>query len=339
MDMAMKKIGWVALVMLLGLNAAWAKKVKFAVNMTGQTINVTGMHITGDFQTLAGYAGGDWNSGSTSLVQETGDTNIYSIVVDIPAHAKYEYKFVNGDQFYEVEFVPVESRVGYLFNDNRWIYIDSLSDDTTLVGPLVWSGNAPANKQLMRFLVDMHEEPSVSPLGVHIAGSFQGWNPAGNRMYSFVTDIWEHIGYVDSLVADAEFLYYNGNTLGDAEVVSGSCTQSGNRHIIVPNDTVLPTVCFGSCTACVTSAVAQVWEPRVSVYPNPAVDAAMVRLDNHFGAWTMEVMDGQGRILRSLKGEGEQAVRIEREGLADGIYYVRVTHSAGASSVQKWIFR
>jgi hypothetical protein len=335
----MKKYLLIALTLTLALSSAWAKKVKFAVNMTGQAINVTGMHITGDFQTLAGFAGGDWNSGSTSLMQETGDTNMYSIVVDIPAFAKYEYKFVNGDQFYEVEFVPVESRVGYNFNDNRWIYIDSLDADTMVVGPLVWSGNAPANQQLMRFKVDMHEEASVSPLGVHVAGSFQGWDPAATRMYSFIAGIWEHIGYVDSLIGNADFLYYNGNSLADVETVMGSCTQSGNRHIIVPNDTVLPTACFGSCAACVTSAVAQIWTPRLAVYPNPATAHAIVRLDNHFGPWTMDVTDAQGRILRSMAGEGEEAIRLERDGLAAGIYYVRVANDGGRSSVQKLIFR
>ncbi|MBK8686725.1 MAG: hypothetical protein IPN26_18020 [Bacteroidetes bacterium] len=48
------------------------------------------------------------------------------MVVDLPAFAKYEYKFLNGDQGYEVEVVPEESRANYNLSDNRWIYVDSL---------------------------------------------------------------------------------------------------------------------------------------------------------------------------------------------------------------------
>src|SRR6185436_15682419 len=157
----MKKILFIFLFLLVA-GISVAKKVKFAVDMTGQVLNVTGVHIGGDFQTLAGFAGGDWMPGTTPMTQETGDTNIYSIVVDIPAFTKYEYKVINGDQWYEAEFVPLESRVGYNFNDNRWLWVDSLSNDTTFVGALLFSGNAPAGLKLLRVVVDMQNEPSVS---------------------------------------------------------------------------------------------------------------------------------------------------------------------------------
>lgn len=339
MNMKKQSLIFALVLALLAGNTVMAKKVKFTVNMKGWPINVTGMHITGDFQTVAGYAGGDWNSASTSLFQEPSDTNLYSVVVDIPAFTKYEYKFVNGDQFYEVEFVPVESRVGYNFNDSRWIYIDSLADDTTLVGPLRFAGNAPMGQYLMRFLVDMHEEASVDPAGIHIAGDFQAWNPASSRMYSFVTGIWEHIAYVDSTVAYAEFKYVNGNVWGSDESVPGGCATGFNRYLTVPKDTVLPTVCYGSCSACLTSGTSPAWTPGLEVYPNPAATSALVRLPNHFGDWTLTVMNQQGMTQRRFQGSGEQAIRLEREGLASGLYFVTVRDADGSSSTQKLVFQ
>lgn len=315
-----------------------AKKVKFSVNMKGWIISPMGMHIVGDFQTLAGFPGGDWNSATTSMFQEVSDTNIYSVVVDIPAFAKYEFKFANGDQFYEVEFVPVESRVGYNFNDSRWIYIDSLAADTQMVGPIRFSGNAPMGQYLMRFLVDVHEEPVVSPLGVHVSGDYNAWGTP-QHMYSFISGVWEHIAYLDSTDGDAAYIYSNGNSLGDEESVQGSCTANSNRFLVVPKDTVLPVVCFGSCAACVTSGIAQVWEPRLEVYPNPAVERALVRLDNHFGDWTMLVRDNQGRLLKVLTGSGEQAVVLEQGEWGAGMYFVTVTEATGQSATQKLIFR
>ena len=188
----MKKVFIVAILMLLSL-VSNAKKVKFSVNMSAQLVNTTGVHVAGDFQTIAGFAGGDWNSATTTLTPEVSNPSIYSIVLDIPAFAKYEYKYVNGDQFYEAEFVPQESRVGYNFNDNRWLYIDSLANDTTDIGALLFAGNAPEGKILVRYLVDMQLQSLVNGSGVHIAGDFQGWDAAKNILYSFGSNIFEVI--------------------------------------------------------------------------------------------------------------------------------------------------
>ena len=95
-----KKLIILALVFNTGF--VFAKKVKFAVDMTGQVISPNGVHISGDFQTEAGYPT-DWDAEATTLTKE-GSTNIYSVTVNIPAFRKYEYKYVNGDKFYEVEF-------------------------------------------------------------------------------------------------------------------------------------------------------------------------------------------------------------------------------------------
>jgi hypothetical protein len=329
-----------AALLLISLSATLnAKMVKFIVNMKGHEISPNLVHVVGDFQDEAGFPGGDWNSTSTPLTQELGDTNLYSIVVNIPAFTKYEYKFANGDQFYEVEFVPIESRVGYNFNDNRWIYIDSLAADTQVVGPLRFSGNAPMGQYLVRFLVDMHEEPSVSPLGVHVAGQFQGLDPAKTRMYSFGGAVWEHIGYVDSIVAGTNFVYYNGNTVGDVETLPGACDVFGYRSMGVPNDTVLPVVCFKSCDPCLTVSVAQAWESKLSIYPNPAHESAFIRLDNYFDAWSLVVRDMEGKLLRSVEGSGEQAIRLEQGDLKAGLYIVTVSDAQGHRSTQKLIFQ
>ena len=86
-----------------------AKFVKFSVDMSEQTINALGVHVAGDFQKIAGYTE-DWNSSITILSKE-GNTSIYSIVVNIPANNKYEFKFINGDQFYEIGRASCRERV------------------------------------------------------------------------------------------------------------------------------------------------------------------------------------------------------------------------------------
>jgi hypothetical protein len=256
-----------------------AKVVHFVVDMSQQVVNVTGVHIVGDFQTVAGYSGGDWNSATTLMTQMTADTNMYEVYVDVPAFAKYEYKFVNGDQFYEAEFVPLESRVGYNFNDNRWIYVDSLANDTTFLGALLFSGNAPANKYLIRYLVDLSLEPSVNSSGVHLISDYQGFNPQTNILYSFGANVYEVINYVD--VGSHIYKFVNGNTTSEIESVPVLCSDPvGYRGVISATDIVLPVDCFGGCAACSVSGLIESSHSTFNLFPNPVKDFLYVRFES-----------------------------------------------------------
>jgi hypothetical protein len=310
----MKKILLAALSLFI-ISSASAKKVKFAVDMTGQTVNITGVHIWGDFQVAAGYAT-DWTPNITPLTQETADTNIYSIVVDIPAFAKYEYSFINGDQSYEVEFVQLESRVGYDFNSNRWLYVDSIADDTTFVGAIMFSANAPAGMTLVRFLVNMQNESSVSSNGVHIGGTWLG--PIRMRMYSFVPNVYEIIQYMPN--GSYNYKFYNGNTIPDGETVTGSCAVFGNREINVTGDVILASVCFGECTDCPVGIDEVANANSIKVYPNPLQSYSIVELENTTTS-IVYLSDVTGRIVRTFNLSSNN-LRIEKANLTAGVYFV-----------------
>lgn len=324
---------------LLLSSSSFAKKVKFSVDMTGNTISPFGMHITGDFQTLAGYSGGDWMTNNTPLIQDISDTNIYSIVVDIPAFAKYEYKFVNGDQFYEAEFVPAESRVGYNFNDNRWLYIDSLADDTTFVGVLVFGGNAPVNMNLIRFVVNMQNE-IVSPNGVHVAGDFQSWSSTNTIMYHFddaPAGVYEVISYVFPNNT-YEYKFYNGNSSGDAETVAGSCTVGGNRSENITSDIVLNTVCFSYCSDCTTGADEMSNNVSIKMYPNPTTNSAKIEFKNSDNK-NIIITDMNGKIVREYSSVFDTSLQIQKDNLMSGIYFVNVRYDDNSTVKEKLIFQ
>lgn len=319
---------------------SFAKKVRFACDMTGQVVNVTGMHISGDFQTAAGFAGGDWNSATTPLTQE-GSTEIYSIIVDIPAFTKYEYKFVNGDLFYEVEFVPEPSRVGYNFNDNRWIYIDSLANDTTNIGALVFGGNAPAGFTMVRFFVDM-AAITASPSGVHLAGNFQGFDPSTTIMYNFGAAntnglyIYEIMAYVP--LGTYEYKFYNGNSAGTEETVPGICSVNSNREITVTSDTLLNIVCFGSCIPCATGLNENNFLTGIILAPNPSSEVVIVSWKNNHAVKSVFLNDITGRIVREYKVINDQSIAIEKNNLNAGIYFIRVSDTTDETASAKIIF-
>lgn len=328
----MKSIYFFITILLISFTLAEAKKVKFACDMTGITIMPTGMHIVGDFQTLAGFPGGDWNSSSTPLTQEPG-TDIYSIVVDIPAFAKYEYKFVNGDQFYEVEFTPLYSRVMWNFNDNRWIYVDSLANDTTFVGAIMFGGNAPAGLKLVRFYTDM-QNTTVNVGGVHLAGSFQGWNPAVTPLYAFgvQNDIHEVIAYVPA--GTYEYKFYNGTT---PEIIPGICSVNSNREVTVVDDMLLDYICFADCIPCLTG-IAEFASFSMTLFPNPATDFVTIRLPDYSSPLSLILTDLTGRTIKKIPKLSGESYNLERGNLAAGAYFIKLFSGEKMIGISKVVF-
>jgi hypothetical protein len=332
----MRKINLFA-ILILSVFTLQAKKVKFAVDMNTFTISPNGIHLMSDFQVAIGLAA-DWDPSTLALTQE-GSSTIYSVIVDIPAFSKYEFKFVNGIFGYEAEFVPDQSRVGYSFNDNRWMYIDSLKNDTTFVGAIPFSGNAPAGKKLIRFLVDMTNETSVSPNGVHVAGNFQSqqWNTKNNILYSFGGGVYEVIAYAPA--GNYQFKYYNGNTLGNTETVPASCATNSNRTHNLVADTILPTVCYKACTTCSLASVFE-YSSEISglkMYPNPTVTSSFLEFKTKNTFYNVVVSDLSGRILRTYRSENGETLEIHKDDLNVGIYFISVTDNRNAKSSSKLI--
>jgi hypothetical protein len=319
----MKKVHFLSFALLLFSAGLQAKKVKFSVDMTGLTVLSTGVHVAGDFQTLAGYAGGDFNAGTTQMFQEPSDTNIYSVIVDIPAFAKYEFRFFNGDQSYETEFIPVLSQIGYNFNDNRWIYVDSTANDTTFVGAIPFSGNAPTGKKLLRVLVDMQNQNPISINGVHVSGSFNNFDLMDESMYSFTPYVYEKIVYVDAGIN--EFKYFNGNTLNDAEIVPAACELNGNRSIEIAGDTLLSVVCFSSCDACIASSNEnKFYQNKITIVPNPSQHNEMIMVQNIGMNSDIKIYEMNGSLIKEFNQVAIGNFSFSAVDLARGIYFIQV---------------
>ncbi len=223
--------------------------VTFQVDMSNEVVSSDGVHIAGNFQSLAGL-GSNWNPGSTNVEDSNGD-NVYSITVSIPS-GTYEYKFINGDEWGLDESPPSSCSVGN--TNNRIITIGN----TDLVIPPV-----PFNDCIgsVTFSVNMKGQ-NISEKGVHIMGDFQiaaGFTQNWDASSIELTDINNDKTFEINLQlppGEYEYVYVNGDEVIDAENLSLECAVLGmngtnNRPINVePNSSNPPTYCYNTCEVC-----------------------------------------------------------------------------------------
>lgn len=137
-------------------------------------------------------------------------------------------------------------KLAFHYSDGTgWLYGLAVDDVAVLGAPTV----------NVTFQVNMANE-TVSPLGVHIAGNFQGWSPASSTMTDVDGDgIYTYTAALNSGY-NAEYKFINGNAWGSDESVPGACGvdngQGGyNRAYTVGlGDATLDVVCYASCSNC-----------------------------------------------------------------------------------------
>jgi hypothetical protein len=315
----MKKIFFVIASLLLSF-ATQAKYVKFSVDMSSvDSINATGVHIGGTFQALPGIPGDVFSSDSLPMFPESAGSMIYSIILNLPANQMYEYRFYNGDQTYDTEFIPEKSRVS-LDDDNRWIFIDSVANDTTFVGAIIFGGNAPAGKSLVRMYVGIDNVTLASPDGIHAAGSINALNNGYSQMYSFGNNVYQTMYYVTN--GTYNYKFYNG--INTSETIQGSCAVNGMREVNVSSDTLLNKVCFGECDTCNLAGIRNysATASHMNVFPNPTVEKAYVIFDNAQSNRMIYVFDSNGAMVTSLVASHQKTISIDCSQFAAGVYEV-----------------
>ena len=215
------------------------------VDMTNEMVSMDGVHVAGNFQ--------GWDPAATPMTDNGDGTWSYTFTSDTAA--SYQYKFVNGNAWGSDEAVPGACAV----DNNRGITVDGMMGDVS--AEACFGNCAACGLTTVRFRVDMANE-EVSPFGVHVAGSFQGWDPAGTELTDPDGDmVYETI---QSFEADSTgqvvFKFINGNDWSDVnELIDVACgDESGNRVLVLDaadivlsaNESGSP-YCFNSCGSCV----------------------------------------------------------------------------------------
>lgn len=209
--------------------------ITFQVDMSNETVSIDGVHVAG---TING-----WDTDSIELTHIGND--IYAATIELGIGEYHEYKFLNGNAWGTDESVPPECAT----NNNRTFTVPD--HDSTLVAVCFGSCDpcTTVTDINVTFRVDMSDTTVVAE-GVHIAGSMQGWDPAGTLLTDLGNGIWEYSFTLQS-GSYHEYKFVNGIAWGQDEIVPWYCNQNNNRYLTVPqNDTILPAVCYGSCLVC-----------------------------------------------------------------------------------------
>ena len=221
---------------------AWAQStvnITFQVDMNETPPNPAGVFVAGTFQ--------GWTAGATQLSDADGD-GVYSVTAEVEVGSFVQWKFMNGPTWGLEETVP--PACGNV-SDNNNRYIDAAPDVDAVLDPVCFGACVACGTEVattsVTFEVDMSLQV-VSPDGVHVAGSFQGWDPAGTEL----TD--EDGDGVYSVTLDIEpatyqYKFVNGNAWGADEAVPSECAVSNNREITVGDEAMTVATCFGQCSA------------------------------------------------------------------------------------------
>ncbi len=291
--------------------------VTFRVDMSNETVSPNGIHITGTFQ--------GWDPGAT-LMTDAGNA-IYEYTQNLNEGEVIEYKFVNGTQWGEDESVPPECAQ----NNNRYFTVPA--QDTVLVAVCFGSCDPCGDMVNITFRVDMSEQ-TVSTDGVHVAGSFQGWDPIATEM----TDIGNNIYSVTYTVisnVQVQYKFINGIDWDVSEIVPEECGipdgfGAFNRFLNSPlNDSTLMNVCFSSCVPCVTGinekeiGISKI----IGIYPNPFTNKLYVEYYLAEQAKTeIGIYNSFGKKVniasKSSHEAGMHTENISLSHLAKGVYFV-----------------
>ena len=264
-------------------SAQTSTTVTFSVDMNGEIVSPEGVHIAGGFQ--------GWDPVATELTDDDMD-GIYTFSLDVVGPALLEFKFINGNSWDFVEDVPGACQVEVSGNDNRFLFVTGIDDAVEY--SVCYESCAACGMSTVRFRVDMSQE-TVSALGVHVAGSFQGWDPSTTELYDVDGDmIYETIqSFIPDSTQSIVFKFVNGNSwLDPNENLLGSDCEDGNGNRLLPLDgenvimsvagTATP-VCYNSCGSCVSPTSVTF---RVDMTTQAAVSENGVHVAGNFQGWS-----------------------------------------------------
>lgn len=319
--------------------------IRFLVDMTNvdviDGISPLGVHVTGSWQSEAGF-GGDWNPGASTMTDDDGDL-IYELVATVP-EGTYEYKYLNGDDWGTEEAIPQECNV----NGNREVEVVAGGNDTMDIGPVCFAHCTETCPPVLdpvtvTFRVDMINE-FVDEDGLFLTGTVltPAWKRDSLEMEEGeISKIYEYT--LDLRPGEYNYKFVNGGTEEteeDGDFIDGGCgVDNGfggsNRLLFIPEglaggDTTLPAYIYNSCDTSdrVTSVQTLSSATDLKLSPNPARANTVLQYSNlNAVPHNLAIYDLNGKkVWEKQNIQGEQ-IHINTSGLSAGVYIGKLSNA------------
>lgn len=261
--------------------------VTFQVDMSEYTGTYGTVNLNGSF---AGWCG------ACIPMDDSDADGIYTVTVDI-APDTIEYKFTLDGWTAQEEFAGGESCTSTIDGfTNRSFAVEA---DATL--PVVCYNSCDAcgggvecllDSAMVTITVDMSEE-TVNPIGVFVAGNFQGWTPGATLATDNGDGTWSH-SFMAAVGSDVQYKWMNGTAWDFEETVPSDCQYPGdsNRGFDVPcEDYSHPVHCYGSCNPCGAATYAATFTVLTD---NITVAADGMHIAGAFEGWSGTAMSDNG---------------------------------------------
>ncbi len=253
------------MLVMAGVSAQTAVTFNVSMLPVGMTDS---LHVVGNFQDPnydnvpenPNYV--NWTPSDVSGLMSDDDMDLVYSTTLMLQPGRYEFKFVNGNDWPFAENVPQTCTVEVNGNSNRQIMVgaDAISYNVCY-GECADCGQSTIRVRVDMSTVDLDADgvggeagEDIHPEGVHMNGSFNGWDP---NFFPQLQDwdgnnVWE--GLIATFTADPiEYKFINGPSWDfPNETISGPCgAGNGNRLVnITDANTVLPVYCWSSCDPC-----------------------------------------------------------------------------------------
>ena len=262
----MKKIYLSLLSLIVAAGAMAQTAVTFNVNMLPVGMSDS-LHVVGNFADPnydnvidnADYQ--NWTPNAASGLMTDDDMDFVYTTTLMLQPGRYEFKFVNGNDWPFSENVPSTCTVEVNGNSNRQMMVGTEATSYSVC----YGECADCGQNAIRMRVDMSTvdldadgifaEPGedISPLGVHVNGSFVNWTTFVPLQDWDGNNIWETT--IATATADPiQYKFINGNDWNTPELienVGAPCGDGQNRLLTITDlNTVLPVFCWNSCDAC-----------------------------------------------------------------------------------------
>ena len=295
--------------------------VTFRTDLSNETISSNGVYLVGTFN--------NWDTIATPMSQYA--PNKFEAVVVLNSNQTVQYKIINGYGWSNQEIVPESCGIPNGIGSFDRTYTTTNQSMTTLEGDCFSGCGACIIIPMctLTFNLDLGSGMTgiiAAPEGVHVAGSFNNWDPTATPMtLQFGTTYSTTVTIPENELIQYKFMF--GNAWGTEELVPFECgvdDGSGNinRSFLSSAGTItLPIVCWSQCQPC-PMQVPDLNEAYLP-FPNPADN--YIQLPTSLNNQGVQIVDALGREMQINLPFASQMIDVSQ--WANGIYFIRTSNT------------